>query len=71
MTHVSTLTSETRPTTLVDGLEVEIFATEEEAHAAFDAVPSYVEQQAAAFVAHTITVASTRVWRGVSPERST
>jgi hypothetical protein len=57
MTH-DTLTSETRPTMLVDGLEVEIFATEEEAHAAFDAVPSFVSQQAAAFVTQTAHIAS-------------
>jgi hypothetical protein len=58
MTHSDTLTSETRPTISVDGLEVEVFATEEEAQAAFAAVPSYVEQQAAAFVAATEHIAS-------------
>ena len=59
MTHCDTLTSETRPTISVDGLEVEVFATEEEAQAAFATVPSYVEQQAAAYVAHTVRGAST------------
>lgn len=51
MTHFASLTTEARSTTIVDGLEVELFATEEEALAAFAAVPSYVEQQAAAFAA--------------------
>ena len=46
MTQANTLTSETRPTTSVDGLEVDIFATEQEA-------------QAAAFVAQTAHIAST------------
>jgi hypothetical protein len=59
MTHSDTLTSETRPTISVDGLEVEVFATEEEAQAAFATVPSYVEQQAAAYVAQTVRGAST------------
>lgn len=54
----NTLTSETRSTTSVDGLEVEVFATEEEALAAFAAVPSYVLRQAAAFVAQTAHIAS-------------
>jgi hypothetical protein len=58
MTPPNTLTSETRPTISVDGLEVEIFATEEEAASAFAAVPSYVEQQVAAFVAATKQIAS-------------
>jgi exopolyphosphatase/pppGpp-phosphohydrolase len=58
MTHSDTLTSETRPTTSVDGLEVEVLTTEEEAQAAFAAVPSHVEQQAAAFVAATEQIAS-------------
>jgi hypothetical protein len=58
MTHIDTLTSETRPTTLVDGLEVEVFATEEEAASAFAAVPSYVEQQVAVFVTQTAHIAS-------------
>jgi hypothetical protein len=58
MTQANTLTSETRPTTSVDGLEVDVFATEEEAQAAFAAVPSYVERQAAAFVAQTAYIAS-------------
>jgi hypothetical protein len=57
MTH-DTLTSETRPTTLVDDLEVEVFATEYEAASAWNSVPSYVEQQAAAFVAATGPIAS-------------
>jgi len=47
MTPANTLTHETRPTTLVDGLEVEVFATEEEAVAAWNSVPSYVERQGA------------------------
>ena len=58
MTPPNTLTSETRPTISVDGLEVEIFATEEEAASAFAAVPNYVEQQAAMFVAATKQIAS-------------
>jgi hypothetical protein len=58
MTHTNTLTSETRSTTYVDGLEVEIFATEQEARAAFAAVPSYVECQAAAFVTQTAHLTS-------------
>ena len=58
MTHADTLTSETRPTISVDGLKVEVFATEEEAQAAFAAVPSYVEQQVAASVAATEHFAS-------------
>jgi hypothetical protein len=58
MTHSDTLTSDTRPTTLVGGLEVEVFTTEEEAQAAFETAPSNVEQQAAAFVAATEQVAS-------------
>ena len=58
MTHADTLTREARPTTTVDGLEVEVFASEEEAHSACNAVPSFVEQQAAAFVAHTTAIAS-------------
>ena len=58
MTHADTLTSETRPTISVDGLEVEVFLTEEEAQAAFATVPSHVEQQAAAFVAATKQIAS-------------
>jgi hypothetical protein len=58
MTPPNTLTSETRSTISVDGLEVEIFATEEEAASAFAAVPPYVEQQAAAFVAATKQIAS-------------
>ena len=59
MTQPNTLTSETRPTIIDDGLEVEIFATEHEAASAFAAVPSYVERQAAAFVAQTTPIAST------------
>jgi hypothetical protein len=59
MTHADTLTSETRPTMIADGLEVEVFATEEEAQAAFATVPSYVEQQAAASVAQTVRGART------------
>ena len=59
MTQANTLTSETRPTTLVDGLAVEIFATEQEAQAAWNSVPSYVERQAAAFVAQTAHIVST------------
>jgi len=59
MTHCDTLTSETRPTMIVDGLEVEVFMTEEEAQAAFATVLSYVEQQAAACVAQTVRGAST------------
>ena len=51
MTTIDILTHETRPAVLVDGLEVELFATEAEALAAFALVPSHVEQQAAAFVA--------------------
>jgi hypothetical protein len=58
MTPSDALTLETRSTMRVDGLEVEVFATEEEARAAFDTVPSYVEQQAAAFVAATGPVVS-------------
>lgn len=58
MTHADTLTSETRPTISVDGLEVEVFATEEEAALAFETVPSYVEQQADTFVAATEHFAS-------------
>jgi hypothetical protein len=58
MTQVDTLTSETRPTIIDDGLEVEVFATEHEAASAFAAVPSYVERQAAAFVAATGPIAS-------------
>ena len=58
MTHADTLTSDTRPTTSVDGLVVEVFTTEEEAAIAFDTVPSHVEQQAATFVAATGHIAS-------------
>ncbi len=58
MTPPNTLTSETRPTISVDGLEVEVFATEEEATLAFAAVPSYVGQQATAFVTQTAHIAS-------------
>jgi hypothetical protein len=58
MTHSDALTSETRPTTSVDGLVVEVFTTEEEAALAFATVPSHVEQQAAAFVAATKQIAS-------------
>ena len=58
MTPVATLTHGTHPTIIVDGLEVELFATEAEALAAFAAVPSSVEQQAAAFVAQTAHLAS-------------
>jgi hypothetical protein len=58
MTHSDTLTSDTRPTISVDGLEVEVFMTEEEAQAAFETAPSNVEQQAAAFVAASEQVAS-------------
>ena len=58
MTHPDMLTTETRPTTNVDGLEVEVFATEQEAASAFAAVPSYVERQAAAFVVATEQIAS-------------
>jgi hypothetical protein len=58
MTQTDTLTSRAQPTTCVDGLEVEVFTTEEEAASVFAAVPSSVEQQAAAFVAHTATMAS-------------
>ena len=57
MTHADTLTSDTRPTMNVDGLEVEVFATEEEA-LAFATVPSFVEQPVAAFVAATKQIAS-------------
>ena len=59
MTHSDALTSETRPTMSVDGLEVEVFMTEEEAQAAFATVPSYVEQQASARVAQIVRGAST------------
>ncbi len=59
MTHSDALTSETRPTISVDGLEVEVFLTEEEAQAAFATVPSNVEQQAAACAAQTVRGAST------------
>ncbi len=59
MTHSDTLTSDTRSTISVDGLEVEVFTTEEEAQATFATVPSYVEQQAAAFVAQTVREAGT------------
>jgi hypothetical protein len=59
MTHSDTLTSETRPIISVDGLEVEVFTTEEEAQATFATVPSYVEQQAAACAAQTVRGAST------------
>ena len=58
MTHSGTLALETRPTTNVDGLEVEVFVAEEEARAAFAAVPSYVECQAAAFVTQTAHLTS-------------
>jgi hypothetical protein len=58
MSHSDTLTSDTRPTTSVDGLEVEVFTTEEEAQAAFATVLSHVEQQAVAFVAATKQIAS-------------
>lgn len=58
MISVDTLTPETRPMQVVDGLEVEVFATEEEAASAFAAVASYVEQQAAAFVTQTAHIAS-------------
>ena len=58
MTHADTLTSDTRPTMNVDGLEVEVFATEEEAQAAFATVPFHVEQQDTAFVAATEHIAS-------------
>ncbi len=53
MTPVDILTNEACPTIMVDGLEVEVFATEAEALAAFALVPSYVEQQAAAFAAES------------------
>ena len=58
MTYADTLTSDTRPTTSVDGLEVEVFPTEQEAAAAFATVLSPEEQQAAAFVAATEYIAS-------------
>ena len=58
MNSVATLTPGTRPTIIVDGLEVELFTTEAEALAAFAEVPSYVEQQAAAFVVQTAHLAS-------------
>jgi uncharacterized protein YabE (DUF348 family) len=58
MTHSDTLTRATRPTISVDGLEVEVFTTEEEVQAAFETVPSYVGQQAATFVAATEHIAS-------------
>jgi len=70
MAHSDTLTSETRPTTLVDGLEVEVFTTEEEAASAFAAVPSYVGQQATAFVTKRRTLLANRnrgVWRWHTP----
>ena len=59
MIPVDTLTTQVRSTTVVDGLEVELFATEVEALAAFATVPSYVEQQTTAFVAQTAHLAST------------
>jgi hypothetical protein len=58
MTHADTLTSETRPTIIDDGLEVEVFATEHEAASAWYSVPSFVSHQAAAFVAQTTHIAS-------------
>jgi hypothetical protein len=58
MTPADTLTMRTRPTIIVDGLEVEVFATEHEAASAWNAVPSYVERQAAAFVAATGSITS-------------
>ena len=59
MIQTDTLTQQTRPTQVVDGLQVESFASEAEARAAFAAVPSYVEQQAAAFAAAPSPLAST------------
>ena len=61
---VDPLTPETRPMQVVDGLQVESFASEEEARAAFAAVPSYVEQQAAAFAAAPSPLARTGEERG-------
>ncbi len=58
MTNPDTLTRETRPTITVDGLEVEAFATEEEAQAAWNIVPSYLESQAAVFVAQAAHIVS-------------
>ena len=58
MTYANTLTMQTRPTTSVDGLAVEVIAAEQEARAAFAAVPSYVECQAAAFVTQTAHLTS-------------
>ena len=58
MIHANTLTTEARSTMLIDSLEVEVFATEQEARAAFAAVPSYVECQAAAFVTQTAHLTS-------------
>lgn len=58
MTHTASLMTRACPTVLVDGLEIELFATDAEALAAFAAIPSSVEQQAAAFVAATASLAN-------------
>jgi hypothetical protein len=57
MTHAVTLTREIRPTRMVDGLEGEVFASEVQAHIPCNAVSSFIEQQVAACVAHTATIA--------------
>lgn len=54
-------TKEVRPTVLDDGLAVEVFATEDEAQAAWNAVPSYAERQLAAFVAQFAHITSESV----------
>lgn len=61
---VDPLTHEARPMQIVDGLQVEMFASEDEARAAFAVVPSYVEQQAAAFATAPLPLASTGEERG-------
>ena len=58
MNPVDPLAHGTLSTTRVDGLEVELFTTVEEALVAFATVPSYVEQQTAAFVAQTAPLVS-------------
>jgi hypothetical protein len=58
MDNLGTPATGVRPTILDDGLEVEVFATEDEAQAAWNLVPSHVEHQAAAFVAQTAHIPS-------------
>jgi hypothetical protein len=58
MTITDTSPTEIRPTITIDGLEVEAFETEEEAQACWNAIPSLVAHNAAAFVAATTHIVS-------------